>query len=587
MAGINGAGGNGVGISGAAPGGVFSAMALKQYRALGAMRWRMFQNGMRTNQGVLELGARTFSFIIYALMGLGLSVGLGFGAYAMVSERQWPYLPILFWVVLVLWQLLPVLLASFQDQFDLSILLRFPMSFGSYLLLYLIFGLVDVSTVTGALACLGLLTGVTVARPDLFAWMALALALFAAFNILLARAVFAWIDRWLAQRRTREILGAVFLLAMMSLQLFNPALRDHRRHAGPNGMQDRISDQRRLEAELAPWLHKANAVQSWLPPGLASGAVRRAGEARLQSALASPALQPFASLGVLCLYMLATGAVLAARLKAEYRGESLGQAPARQRAQTRDNSRQFGGSGPIAAVIEKDLRALLRTLPLLWAIGAPLLLVLVFSTVFIRNGGQQAGHTFALALPICLVYAQLGFTQIFYNNLGAEGPGIQLYFLSPTPMRTVMLAKNMLHALLFAAVALTAGVLAGLRLGIPDAEVIAATAAWLVFALPCNLAAGNIFSLTMPYRVNPGRISRQRGSQANALLSLLVQVGILAVGAAVFAITWYFDRMWLAVPAFLMLALVAYKVYKRVLDNVDAMASQRKDQLIEKLAKAS
>ena len=48
-----------------------------------------------------------------------------------------------------------------------------------------------------------------------------------------------------------------------------------------------------------------------------------------------------------------------------------------------------GGSGPIAAVIEKDVRSLLRTLPLLYAIGAPLLLVLVFSGVFIKNGAAQ------------------------------------------------------------------------------------------------------------------------------------------------------------------------------------------------------
>jgi ABC-2 type transport system permease protein len=64
---------------------------------------------------------------------------------------------------------------------------------------------------------------------------------------------------------------------------------------------------------------------------------------------------------------------------------------------------------------------------------------------------------FPLALPICMVYAQLGFTQIFYNNLGTEGAGIQLYFLSPTPIRTVLLAKNLLHSVLFGVVAMVAG----------------------------------------------------------------------------------------------------------------------------------
>ena len=63
-----------------------------------------------------------------------------------------------------------------------------------------------------AFAAWASLIGVTMARPDLFVWTALALAGFAAFNILLVRAVFAWIDRWLAQRKTREILGALFMV---------------------------------------------------------------------------------------------------------------------------------------------------------------------------------------------------------------------------------------------------------------------------------------------------------------------------------------------------------------------------------------
>jgi len=245
----------------------------------------------------------------------------------------------------------------------------------------------------------------------------------------------------------------------------------------------------------------------------------------------------------------------------------------------------MGGSGPMAAVIEKDVRALLRTLPLLYAVGAPLLLVLVFSTVFFRNGGVQA-PVFPLALPVCMVYAQLGFTQIFYNNLGTEGAGIQIYFLSPTPFRTVMLAKNLLHSFLFGLVAVAAALLAGLRLGFPDGAVVAATAAWILFSLPCNLAAGNIFSLKMPYRVNPGRITRQRGSQASALLSLLVQLGFLAISAMVFALGWALGRIWIAVPIFLVLAMCAFFVLSRVLSNVDDLANERRDELIATLMKA-
>jgi ABC-2 type transport system permease protein len=240
----------------------------------------------------------------------------------------------------------------------------------------------------------------------------------------------------------------------------------------------------------------------------------------------------------------------------------------------------------MAAIIEKDLRSLLRTLPLLYAIGAPLLLVLVFSGIFIKNGAPEA-NMFPLALPACLVYAQLGFTQIFYNNLGTEGAGIQLYFLSPTPMRTVMLAKNLLHSLLFGVVALVAALLAVVRLGMPDMVIVAATAAWLLYSLPCNLAAGILFSLKMPYRVNPGRISRQRGSQGNALLSLLVQLAFLVAAAAVFALGWFLGKMWITIPIFLGLAAGAFFVWWQVLGNADATAFERRDKLMATLMKES
>ena len=225
-----------------------------------------------------------------------------------------------------------------------------------------------------------------------------------------------------------------------------------------------------------------------------------------------------------------------------------------------------------------------RTLPLLYAIGAPLLLVLVFAGVFIRNG--PTGHTFQLALPICLVYAQLGFTQLIYNNLGAEGAGIQVYFLSPTPMRSVLLAKNVFHSMLFLLVALAAGALAVFRLGLPPAPVMAGSVAWILFALPCNLTAGNIFSLIMPYRINPGRLTKQRGSQSNALLSMLVQLGVIGVGAAVFSLCWMLDAPWAATLVLLLLAVAAWIGWRFGLGKADALANAHKEGLIATLVKA-
>jgi ABC-2 type transport system permease protein len=518
---------------------------------------------------------------------------MGVGAYALVSNEKWEFLPILFWVAFLLWQVVPVMLASFQEQFDLGILLRFPVSFRSYYLLYLVFGLADISTFIGALCCLGIWIGVTVARPDLSLWTALALGGFAAFNVLLVRAVFVWIDRWLSERRTREIAGVVFMVLILSLQLLNPALHQ-KRHPYPSRsmtpeqaremVQESAQQKAAFRARYGPWLRSAYAVQGWLPPGLAARAVQQSGQAQPAPALGT--------LGLLSLWALGAAGVLGRRLRAEYRGENLGSAPRREARPVKavaSRATQIENSGvpefrhPLFALMEKEARALMRTLPLLWSLSVPVLMVLVLASIFRNSGSGMV--SFAFALPLYVAYALLGFTQFFYNSLGAEGAGIQLLFLSPTPIRRVFLAKNLLHSMLFGLDAVLAGLLASLRLGWPSGAMAAATGAWVLFALPCSLIAGNIFSVRMPYRINPGRIARQRGSQANTLSSVLVQAGIMIVGAAVFLICWRLGDLWLAVPAFLALAVFAVFFWLRGLARLDLLANQHRESLLAALMK--
>jgi ABC-2 type transport system permease protein len=596
MAGIDGAGTNRTSQPGQGPDrlrtGIFSSLARAQYWALTRLRWQVFVNGLRFRKGALELGARTLGYLIYGCTGLGLCAGMSLAAYLLVSNDQWRYLPILYWVVFFIWQSVPVMMASFQEQFDLGILLRFPVNFGSYFLLYTVFGLVDVSTILGGLCCLGIWIGTALARPGMVLWTTLALGVFAVFNILLVRAIFAWIDRWLAQRKTREILTAVFLVLALSMQLLNPAL--HRFpgiHPSRADQMQRVDQFNKMQAQYGPWVKTANAVQKWMPPGLAETSLRRAAQEQPGGALAS--------LAVLGIFTLAVGSVLGARLRAEYRGENLGHAP-RRNEKARKRSREVAtatssvripgaewsraGTGPILAVMGKDFRTITRSIPQLYVLGAPLLMVFIFGSVFRSNGG--GGHTFPMALPICMAYSMLGFTQLFSNNLGAEGAGIQIMFLSPTPIHTVLLAKNLFHAMVFGLDVLLAGILVSLRVGLPSGAVLAGTIGWVLFALPVNLTVGNIFSLTMPYRVNLGRLSRQRGSQANALLTMLVQLGVVCVGAAVFGICWYFDSLWLTAPIFLVLAGAAVFAWLRMLRNADGMANRRRDVLIQTLVKA-
>ena len=555
--------------------GLLSSQARAQYAAMFWMRWRIFINGLHTIHGVLDLGATGIAWTLYAVFGLGMASGLAAAGYAMAKQGAWQRTPILFWAASLLWLMVPVIAASWQEQSSMGILLRFPVRLGSYFTLYLISGLMDASTIVGSLCCFGIWLGIFLARPKMAGPLAMVLVVFAVFNVLLVRAVFAWIERWLAQRKSREILGVLFIVLVLSAQLFNPALYRHPQDRGPLTPQQQREQVQQTLARYKPMLRTVDQVQQWLPPGSAARAVQ-------QSAGGKPA-GAIAWLVLLGSWSLATGSTLGLRLRAEYRGENLGWAPARTQSAAPERAWTLGGSGACSAIVEKELRSLKRTLPHLFALGAPVLLMLVIAGLF---HPPSSSHAFPYALPLCVAYALLGFTQLFYNSLGAEGAGIQLVFLSPTPIRTVMLAKNLLHGVLYILIACLAVALGCFRLGVPPAPVLAALGAWMLFALPCNWIAGNILSLTMPYRINPGRIGRPPGSQANRLTSMLIQAGTLAIGAAVCSICWSLQKPWWAVPILLVLALGAYFAWQRVLSNVEGMALGRREELIECLMKA-
>jgi ABC-2 type transport system permease protein len=556
--------------------GPLSPLARAQYAALVRMRWRMLVIGLKSIQGIMELGATGVSLVVFGMIGMLLTLVLTVEGYSMTSHGEWSSLPALLWIAFVVWQTVPIALATFQEQFDLSGLLRFPVSFASFYVLHMIFGLLDVSTILGGLGCAGIWLGVTIARPQLSGWTALALVVFAVFNLLLARAILALLDRWLEQRKTREILGGVFMVAILSLQLLNPALYQSGHGRGKHGGQESASAQKAADT-LRRWEKPVEAVQDWLPPGLGGMAVGSAAEQRPGEALGL--------VGLMGLYVLGAGGVLGLRLRGEYRGESLGEAPARQSVEHRKSRWQLAGSGPVAAVMEKELQTLFRSMPVLYAIGAPLFMVVVFGALF-RSNSSGAGHSFPLAVPLCVAYALLGASQLIYNVLGAEGTAVQVLFLSPTPIRTVLLAKNLFHAIVFSIVALVAGILASVSMGRPKRAVLAATVAWLLFALPANLAAGNILSLVMPHRMNLGRLMRQRRSASSALVSMAIQSSMLGVGAAIFVPCVLLGRVWLAVPILLVLAAGAVYAWVRVLRNVDAMANRHRELLLSTLAKA-
>jgi len=109
----------------AACGGLLSPLARAQYAALARLRWRIFVNGLRSSLGAFELGARTVAFVLYGFIGSASVSARASTLTSSLHSAQWQYLPIVFWGVCLMWQVVPIMLSTFQEQFDLGALLRF------------------------------------------------------------------------------------------------------------------------------------------------------------------------------------------------------------------------------------------------------------------------------------------------------------------------------------------------------------------------------------------------------------------------------------------------------------------------------
>ena len=286
--------------------------------------------------------------------------------------------------------------------------------------------------------------------------------------------------------------------------------------------------------------------------------------------------------------------MLALRLRAEFSGESFGEAPASgsTKVRVRDGATSVSGvrapaggrgwfDGPVGAVLVKEVQYLSRSGVMLFGLITPVVLI------FAMGGPIRADRDMPIhfVFPIAIAYGFLPLTRQFCNSLGTEGAGIQLYFLSPTPFRSVMLAKNLLQAGLFCLELALVATIAIFRFGPPPPTLAIATFCWVLFALPANLAAGNVLSITLAYRMTLTRLSREQGSVGNGLLSLLIQLSIFVVGVAIYLPLALTHHAILAGPILLILAAGSVWVWLRGLANVNGMANRRREALMATLVR--
>jgi ABC-2 type transport system permease protein len=541
-----------------------------QLTAIAWLRWRLFVNALRSTRGQLELLSRVIISIAFVIGGLGGTLAMGGAAYFFLSSGKPEILAGLLWFIFFFWQVFPVMATALTNNPDSSDLLRFPLSYGSYFLVRLAYGACDPATFLGSLWTFGILVGVGFAKPAILPWTLLVLLAFVAFNLLFMQMIFAWVERWLAQRRTREIMGVLFVLLMLSFQLIGPLTRHFGKRARP---------------EVQRFFEMAAPVQRMLPPGLAADAI-------LQGIYPQWAVG-LSSLALLCAFGMVIGYGLHLRLRAQYRGENLSEAAAAA-ALPRDRQLRLGwtlpGFGtPVAAVFEKEIRYLLRSGPMLLTLVMPIFMLFVFrfgAMNSVRHSGGFLTRTPNLAFPVAAGYALLMLTNLVYNIFGGDAGGIQFLYAAPVRFREIVLAKNLMHAGILAVETAIAWTTVTLLYGRPGLDITIATLAGLVFAAPINFAVGNLLSIYSPKKWDYSRFGRQRAAQVTVLLSLALQLVLAGIGVGAFWMARYFGNFWIATLLLLVLAGISFSVYSVVLGRVDGVALERRETLVAELCRA-
>ena len=535
-----------------------------QLRAIALLRWQLVVNSLRSVRGRLNLVSRVLGGLLVLATGViggsALFLTAIWAAAADQHNLQWLAVP--FWIVFLFWQLFPVMATTFTQNLDSSALLRFPMGYSAYFLVRVIYGTLDIATALSFFWLFGLFLGISSADPRLAPWALLAIGLFAIFNILLGRMIFAWIEHWLSRRRSREVLGVLFLLVMVGFQMVGPLLGRYNGKSAPQTL--------RALAKLIP-------IEQALPPGLAASCLTNAAEGKSSAALLSFVLLAACAGG--------TAWVLHLRLRRQYRGDDPAAGEKRRVQQEKSAIRRGWNlplfSGPVSAVFEKELRYLSRSGPMLFTLIMPMVVVFVLWSG--RRGflGQQTAYAF----PVGAAYCLLVMTNMVYNNFGGDGGGIQFFLFSPVSFRRIVVAKNLAHMAIVATEVFFLWLGVRVVYGPPAPTVVALTLAWYLFAAPVNFAAGDLLSMYSPKRIDYATFGRQRASASTVFVSLGVQLIVSGTGVLAVFLATHYANLWIASLVLLALSIPSMTGYFFLLSRIDRIAMSRREVLATELCR--
>ena len=481
---------------------------MRQLATLIWLKWTLFRNSLRSSRAVANRIATILAMLIAIALSLLIALGLGVAAYALTSpevglqnfqpktrggERTIPPAEFIFFSIFallyLLWATLPLSIGS-SRQFDPGKLLLYPISLRRLFAVDFVSEIASLQSVFAIPAIIAVGVGAGLAQGKLTAGIIIALVAIA-FGIALSKWISTSIGSLIRKKRTR----GETLLALIGVV------------AGLGGA---------LFGQIAPVLFRhADSVTAlrWTPPGAIAYALTyglHPGHAATLT-LALVVVVAYAVILIAVTYWLSRRAVLGGG----------GRRRLRRKISVDPVSQPFTGweiplmSPALSAIVEKELRYLLRNAQVRMMTLMPLILIVV--RLFNRRRFDPVSPgTSTLATDFSsygeglmatggMLYVFLILAGLFCNQFAFEGSGMRTLILSPVDRKTVLLGKNI--ALSTVALIFSTGLLAVNELVFRDitpSALLFVVLSFLTFAALMSMM-GNWLSVHFPRRMKFGK----------------------------------------------------------------------------------
>ncbi len=510
---------------------------MRQLYTLIWLKWALFRNSLRSAKAVVNRVATVLAMLLALGIALLIALGLGVAAYAVTSPwfaeslrseglhgmAALPAAEFIFFSILslcyLLWSTLPLSIGS-SRQFDPDNLLLYPISLRKLFAVDLVSEVASLQSIFAIPAILALGVGAGLARNNVAGGLLIALVA-ALFGIVLSKWISISVGSLLRRKRARgETLLALFGVV-----------------AGLGGA---------LFGQIAPVLFRhAESISAlrWTPPGaIAYGLSHGLDEGNgLGYTLALIGITSYAVLLIAITYWLSRRAVLGGGRRGRVR-----------RAAPQPAIESYTGwqlpliSSQLSAVIEKELRYLMRNAQVRMMILMPLILIVVRimnrrrlneveapGTTFTTNFFQYGDGLMATA---GMLYVFLILAGLFCNQFAFEQGGMRALILSPIDRKTILMGKNL--AMSVVALVFSAGLLLVNELVFRDLTAAALLFVALTFFIFAALMSvmGNWLSIRFPKRMKFGKRLNVSGVTGLLLIPMIVVLALppLAATAAAF-----------------------------------------------------